>query len=90
MGVLRICGPQHRLEWGLVYRRGDVYKIGRRGWRLLRRLDDRYPAEARVAEDRLWLKTQVGPCAVEPSPATFLPSPTSWRRSPAGNPERCI
>ncbi len=59
-------------DWDLVYRRGDVYKLGRRGRELLKLLGERCPVEARVARGRLWLKTPVGLYAVEPTPSHLL------------------
>jgi hypothetical protein len=68
-----------------MYRRGGVYRIGRRGLRP-RRLEDRCLLDARW-RGRLRLKTQAGPYAVEPSPAAYkLAGSVTGRRpiDPAG------
>jgi len=68
-----------------VYRSGGVYWVGRRGQRP-RRLEDRCLVDVRW-RGRLRLKTQVGPYAVEPSPAAYrLAGSATGRRliDPAG------
>jgi hypothetical protein len=75
---LRLWGPyayavlNRAVDWDLVYRRGDVYRLARRGRELLKLLGEGCPVEARVARGRLWLKTPVGLHAVEPTPSYLL------------------